>query len=45
VGGRSIAGADELVFAVRERNPGDVVPVDLIRDGRPLTVSVVLTSD
>jgi S1-C subfamily serine protease len=45
VGGRSIAGADELVVAVRERNPGDVVPVDLIRDGRPLTVSVVLTSD
>jgi S1-C subfamily serine protease len=45
VGGRSIAGADELVVAVREHNPGDTVPVDLIRDGRPLTVSVTLTSD
>ncbi len=45
VGERSIAGADELVVAVRERNPGDTVPVQLIREGRPLTVSVVLTSD
>jgi S1-C subfamily serine protease len=42
---RPIAGADELVVAVRERNPGDTVPVELIREGRPLTVSVVLTSD
>jgi S1-C subfamily serine protease len=45
VGNRSIAGADELVVAVREHNPGDSVPVELIREGRPLTVSVVLTSD
>jgi S1-C subfamily serine protease len=45
VGGRPIAGADELVVAVRERNPGDTVPVELIRDGRQLTLSVVLTSD
>ena len=45
VGDRPIAGADELVVAVRERNPGDTVAVELIRDGRPLTVSVVLTSD
>ena len=40
VGGRPIAGADELVVAVREHNPGDAVPVELIREGRPLTVSV-----
>ena len=45
VGDRTIAGADELVVAVRERNPGDTVDVQLIREGRPLTVSVVLTSD
>jgi serine protease Do len=45
VGDRPIAGADELVVAVRERNPGDTVPVELIRDGRQLTLSVVLTSD
>jgi S1-C subfamily serine protease len=45
VGDRPIAGADELVVAVRERNPGDTVPVDIVREGRPLTLSVVLTSD
>jgi S1-C subfamily serine protease len=45
VGDRSIAGADELVVAVREHKPGDRLPVVLIRDGRPLTVSVTLTSD
>ena len=28
VGDRPIAGADELVVAVRERNPGDTVPVE-----------------
>jgi S1-C subfamily serine protease len=45
VGDRSIAGADELVVAVREHEPGDRLPVELIREGRPLTVSVTLTSD
>ena len=45
VGERSIAGADELVVAVREGEPGDTVPIGLIREGRPLTLSVVLTSD
>ena len=45
LGGRSIAGADELVVAVREREPGETVPVELVRDGRPLTVSVILASD
>jgi S1-C subfamily serine protease len=45
VADRPIAGADELVVAVRERNPGDTVPVDIVREGRPLTISVVLGSD
>jgi S1-C subfamily serine protease len=45
VGDRPIAGADELVVAVRERNPGDSVPVQLVREGRPLTVTVVLGTD
>jgi putative serine protease PepD len=45
VGDRGIAGADELVVAVRERQPGDTVPVDLVREGRPLTVSAVLAAD
>jgi S1-C subfamily serine protease len=45
VADRSIAGADELVVAVRERNPGDTVPVEIVREGRPLTLTVVLSSD
>jgi putative serine protease PepD len=45
LGERSIAGADELEVAVREFEPGATVPVELIREGRPLTVSVVLASD
>ncbi|MCW0216176.1 MAG: trypsin-like peptidase domain-containing protein [Pseudonocardia sp.] len=45
VGDRDVAGADELVVAVRERNPGDVVTVQLVRDGRPLTVTATLASD
>ena len=45
VGDRTIGGADELVVAVRAHNPGDVVPVTLVRDSRTLTVSVTLTAD
>jgi len=30
---------------VRERQPGDTVPVGLVREGRPLTLSVVLAAD
>ena len=42
VGGRSIAGADELVVAVREHAPGEQVPIELVRQGRPLTVTATL---
>ena len=45
VGDRTIGGADELVVAVRAHNPGDIVPVTLVRDSRTLTVSVTLTAD
>ncbi|GAA1842698.1 trypsin-like peptidase domain-containing protein [Pseudonocardia ailaonensis] len=45
VGDREIAGADEMIVAVREKNPGDVVPIQLVRDGRPLTVTATLASD
>ena len=45
VGDRTIAGADELVVAVRERQPGETLPVELVREGRPLTVSVTLGGD
>ena len=42
VDGRPIASADELVVAVREHAPGAQVPIGLIRQGRPLTVTVTL---
>jgi putative serine protease PepD len=45
VGDRAIAGADELVVAVRESGPGQTVPIELVREGRPLNLSVVLGSD
>jgi S1-C subfamily serine protease len=45
VGDRSIAGADEMIVAVREHNPGDVVPIQVVRDGRPLVVNATLTGD
>ncbi len=45
VGDRAIAGADELAVAVAERKPGETVQVSLVRDGRPLVLPVVLSSD
>jgi S1-C subfamily serine protease len=45
VGERSIASADELVVAIRELRIGDRIPITLVRQGRPLTVQVVLKSD
>lgn len=45
VGDRPIGSADELVVAVRERRIGEQVAISIIRQGRPLTVQVVLKSD
>ncbi|HEY2764116.1 MAG TPA: trypsin-like peptidase domain-containing protein [Pseudonocardiaceae bacterium] len=45
VGGRTVAGADELIVAVREHKIGEEVPISLVRDGRPLMVKVTLKSD
>ena len=46
VGDRPIAGADELVVAVREHNPGDIVPVDARARQPPAhRLSVTLTAD
>ena len=45
VGNRIIASADTLTVAVRERAIGERVPIALVRDGRPLVVTVTLKSD
>ncbi|MBK1788906.1 S1C family serine protease [Prauserella cavernicola] len=45
VGERQVRNAAELTVAVREHEIGEVVPVRVIRGGRPLTVDVTLGSD
>lgn len=45
VGERVVRNAAELTVAVRARNIGEVVPVQLVRQGRPLVVNVTLGSD
>ncbi|TNC20794.1 S1C family serine protease [Amycolatopsis alkalitolerans] len=45
VGNRLVRNAAELTVAVREHNIGEVVPVHLVRQGRPLVVDVTLGSD
>jgi putative serine protease PepD len=45
LGNRPIRVPNELDVAQREHNIGDQVPVQLIRQGRPLTVTATLRSD
>jgi S1-C subfamily serine protease len=45
LGDRLVRNAAELTVAVRDHNPGEVVPVQLVRDKRLLTVDVTLGSD
>ncbi|MGQ0838232.1 S1C family serine protease [Actinokineospora sp.] len=45
VGNRQVRNAAELTVAVRQHQPGDVVPVVLARQGQELTVQVTLRSD
>jgi len=45
VGERAVATADELEVAVREFEIGAPVPIALVRDNRPLTVTVTLKAD
>jgi S1-C subfamily serine protease len=45
VGNRTVGSADGLIVAVRERTIGERVPISLVRDGRPLMVTVTLKSD
>lgn len=45
VGDRSVADADEMVVAVRQLNIGQDAPIEVLRDGRPVTVIVNPGSD
>jgi S1-C subfamily serine protease len=45
VGDRTVGSADALTVAIWERAIGERVPISLVRDGRPLMVTVTLKSD
>ena len=45
IGNRIVGSADGLIVAVREHAIGERVPISLVRDGRPLLVTVTLKSD
>jgi putative serine protease PepD len=45
VGDRTVGNADELQVAVQDHQPGESVPVVLLRDGRSMTVQVVMAAD
>jgi serine protease Do len=40
--GQSVADAGQLIALVTETNPGTVATLDILRDGKPLTVKVTL---
>jgi S1-C subfamily serine protease len=40
VGDRTIAGVDEFVIAVRQLEAGRDAPIEVIRDGKPLTLTI-----
>jgi hypothetical protein len=43
-GGASIKTLYDFTFALREKKPGDKVEVTVLRDGKPITVTVELTN-
>jgi S1-C subfamily serine protease len=45
VGNRSVADADEFVVAVRQLKVGEPAPIEVMRDGRPVTLTVTPTPD
>ncbi|MFD9891273.1 trypsin-like peptidase domain-containing protein [Amycolatopsis sp. NPDC059027] len=45
IGGKLVRDSAELIVAVRAHNVGEVVPVQVVRDGASLVVDVTLVSD
>jgi S1-C subfamily serine protease len=45
VGDRAVADADEFVVAVRQLKVGQDAPIEVMRDGRPVTLTVNPTAD
>ncbi|BBX31091.1 peptidase S1 and S6, chymotrypsin/Hap [Mycolicibacterium mageritense DSM 44476 = CIP 104973] len=45
VGDRKVADADELAVAIRQLNIGQEAPIEVVRDGRPMTLTVTPIGD
>jgi S1-C subfamily serine protease len=45
VGGRAVADADEFVVAVRHLTIGEPAPIEVVRDGHHMTLTVVPAAD
>ncbi|MDT0551378.1 S1C family serine protease, partial [Streptomyces lonegramiae] len=45
VGDRKVADADEMVVAVRQLKIGQEAPIEVLRDGRPMTFMVTPIGD
>ncbi len=45
VGDRSVADADEMTVAVRQLKIGQEAPIEVMRDGRPVTLMITPGSD
>lgn len=45
VGDRTVSGADELVVAVQEQQIGQAIPVQVVRSGRTVDITVTPTPD
>ncbi|MEV3902125.1 trypsin-like peptidase domain-containing protein [Mycobacterium sp. NPDC050551] len=45
VGSREVADADEFVVAVRQLKIGEPAPIEVMREGRPVTLTVTPTPD
>lgn len=45
IGDRKVADGDEFVVAVRQLNVGQEVPIEVVREGRPLTLMITPIGD
>ena len=45
VGNRTVADADEFIVAVRQLTIGQAAPIEVVRDGRHVTLTVTPTPD
>ncbi|ART68722.1 serine protease [Mycobacterium dioxanotrophicus] len=45
IGDRKVADGDEFVVAVRQLNVGQEVPIEVVREGRPLTLMITPVGD